>query len=156
MPLKMFQSTEDKMKEALLYCDQPRNAFVRNLAELALPPYINEFTMIPCAMEKMDYCPMGDLLSIEAKLRAMGVGLAWFEEPEILYASLPSISPIRGRVLEVPEDYEYRAWMMLVRLLWDSGVLLAAVTRYLEGYGIETFIKGGKAQKAFVPCSWDD
>jgi len=45
---------------------------------------------------------------------------------------------------------------MLVRLLWDSGVMLAAVTRYLEGYGIETFIKGGKAQKAFVPCSWDE
>ena len=94
MSLNLFKSTEDKMKEAMLFCDQPKNSYIKNLAELSMPPYIIEFVMIPCAEEKMDYCPMGDLLTIEAKLRSMGVGLAWFEEPEVLFASLPSISHI--------------------------------------------------------------
>ena len=56
----------------------------------------------------------------------------------------------------MPDVYGYQGWLVLVRLLWDSQVMVAAVTRYLEGHGIETFIKGGKSQKAFVPRSWDD
>ena len=157
MSFKLFKSTEDKMVEAMLYGMGPDGQAVQNLIELSTPPYPVDFVTIPCDSQKMNFCPPAEVFAISEALGSSGVGLAWFQEPEILFASLQAVAVARDRMLQsVKFDHTGLAWRVLVKLLWENGTGLAAVTRYMEGYGIEVFVKGGKVRKAFVPRLWDD
>jgi len=149
----LFKSTEDKMKEAMLFGILPEGLVVKSTVEKLLTGVSEEFSMVQYELRKMNTCPMQELIMLKEALMKLEVGLVIFEEAGTFFISRPKMLLIKDKLLPAlgnADEQSSLAWVMLEKIAWLSGIPLASVKYYSEGFQVKSFIKDQKPEKIFI------
>jgi len=153
MGLKIGKSTEDKMKEAVIYGTLPEGVVVKGAFEKLIAGMGDEFSMIQFRMNYYTTPPMEELMLLKTALSKMGVGLVLYEEANIFFMSRSKIMPIKDQLqsaLSNLDDQSSIAWVVVTKLAWQNGIPLAGVKYFREGFEVKIFIKDKKPKQTFI------
>jgi hypothetical protein len=149
MGLKLFKNTEEKMREQMISYESPIGGPLKSALESINP---DQFVMVQYDIKKMNICPPAELMFLKETLRGFkDIGVFLFMEPAVFFINRPLIAAIKDQVIQMSNsESSSMGWVALIKLAWISGIPVAAVYRYLEGFEIKIFIKDQKERKKFI------
>lgn len=153
MGFKLGKSTEDKMKEAMVFGTLPEGVVVKTTFEKLIAGMSEDFSMIQYRMNIYTTPPMEELTLLKIGLSKLGIGLALYEDANFFFISRSKIMPIKDQLQSAfhnLDDQSSIAWVVLVKFAWQNGITLAGVKYFREGFEVKIFIKDQKPKQTFI------
>jgi len=153
MGIKLFKSTEEKMVEAMLHGITPEGLAVKSTVEKLMAGLSEEFMMVQYRQRSYSAPPLNELILLKVGLSKLGVGLVLYEEAGIFFISRSRIMVIKDKLLPAlgkEDDSSPLAWIILEKLAWLSGIPLASVKYFSQGFEVKIFTKDQKPKQVFI------
>lgn len=151
---KLFKNTEEKMKEAMLFGLTPVGGDIKRMLDEAAQTPAGKMVALNFKPQSMYRLTEQDVQHLMSEFAGMQLGLVYCEEAGLIFADMQALSTVadklRANVLKDENLALGIGWVVLVRMLWDSGIPIAALKVFLEGFELNSFTKAGKAEKKFI------
>ena len=152
--MKLFENTEEKMKEAMLSYPTPLGRDIKKrIPELINPPGASLLAIRYNTGNASNLTDI-ELNYLEASLKDLGIGLALCKDCGYFIVDPLKMKMDEEKLTNLTANEESTiAWVGLVRNAWDNGIAIASVDNYLEGFELKVYFKTQKLKKIFLKKS---